>query len=102
MINNDLPITRSSQDKLNRKQFVQSLARILSNYSSASSFTIGLYGAWGSGKTSLMNMVLEQVERSDKDIIILRFNPWLCSDPKQMINQFFKQLSVAVKLKCPV
>ena len=102
MINNDLPITRSSQDKLNRKQFVQSLARILSNYSSASSFTIGLYGAWGSGKTSLMNMVLEQVERSDKDIIILRFNPWLCSDPKQMINQFFKQLSVAVKLKSPV
>ena len=35
----------------------------------------------------------------DKTAVILRFNPWLCADPKQLINQFFKQLASAIKLK---
>ena len=57
------------------------------------------YGAWGSGKTSLLNMVLEIVEKADDNIVILRFNPWLCSDSKQLTTQFFKQMATAIKLK---
>ena len=52
-------------------------------------------------KTSLLNMVIEQIERSSTDVGILRFNPWLCSDPKQLITQFFKQLASAIKMKKP-
>lgn len=35
------------------------------------------------------------------DAVILRFNPWLCSDPKQLITQFFKQLANTIKVKKP-
>ena len=31
--------------------------------------------------------------------MVLRFNPWLCSDPKQLVTQFFKQMATAIKLK---
>lgn len=68
-------------------------------YSFPSSLTIGLYGEWGSGKTSLLNMVFENVERIDDGVVVLRFNPWLCSDPKQLVTQFFKQMATAIKLK---
>ena len=99
MISPDLPITKSADDILNRGSFAKNLAQALLQYSFSSSFTIGLYGEWGSGKTSLLNMVLESVEGADNNAVILRFNPWLCSDPKQLIIQFFKQLSTAIKLK---
>lgn len=46
-------------------------------------------------------MVLEAVEDIDNGAIILRFNPWLCTDPKQLITQFFKQMATAIKLKKP-
>jgi Predicted P-loop ATPase len=101
MISPDLPITKFEDDTLNRGSFAQSLAKVLLQYSHSSSFSIGLYGEWGSGKTSLLNMVLGIVEKSDKNIVILRFNPWLCSDPKQLTNQFFKQMATAIKLKKP-
>lgn len=101
MISPDLPITKSSEDRLNRESFAESLANVLLQSSFPTSFTVGLYGSWGSGKTSLLNMVIEQVERKSSDVIILRFNPWLCSDPKQLITQFFKQLASAIKIKKP-
>lgn len=101
MINPDLPITKAADDTLNRSSFAKNLAQILLQDSFSSSFTIGLYGEWGSGKTSLLNMVLETVESTNDNVIILRFNPWLCSDPKQLITQFFKQMATAIKLKKP-
>lgn len=101
MISPDLPITKSSDDRLNRESFAESLANVLLQSSFPTSFTVGLYGSWGSGKTSLLNMVIEQVESQSSDVIILRFNPWLCSDPKQLITQFFKQMASAIKIKKP-
>ena len=99
MISPDLPITKSSEDRLSRESFAASLADVMLQTTFPTSFTVGLYGAWGSGKTSLLNMIIEQVERRNADIVILRFNPWLCSDPKQLITQFFKQLAGAIKIK---
>lgn len=72
LISPDLPITKSTEDKLNRGEFAKSLAKTISQYSFPSSFTIGLYGEWGSGKTSLVNMMLEAVEDIDNNAIILQ------------------------------
>ena len=99
MISSDLPITKSTDDKLNRAVFAKNLAETVMHHSFPAAFTIGLYGEWGSGKTSLVNMLLETIENSENDAVILRFNPWLCSDSKQLITQFFKQLASAIKLK---
>ena len=99
MLSPDLPIAKLEEDGLNRGSFAESLAKTLVQYSFPSSLTIGLYGEWGSGKTSLLNMVFENVERIDDGVVVLRFNPWLCSDPKQLVTQFFKQMATAIKLK---
>lgn len=38
--------------------------------------SIGIYGDWGSGKSSLMRMV-EQKYEGDSDILVIKFNGWL-------------------------
>lgn len=38
--------------------------------------TIGIYGDWGSGKSSLMDMVMADLS-TDRDILCLKFNGWL-------------------------
>lgn len=105
MLNSDLPIKKTDEDMLNRASFAENLAQTMFDYNASEGFAIGLYGKWGSGKTSVINMVLEKLELLDKSsfsrTVMFKFNPWLCSDPKQLISQFFKQLSSAIKLKQP-
>lgn len=99
MFNSDTPIITESEDLLDRKTFAKQLAGSILSYDQSNSFNIALYGEWGSGKTSVINMVEESLlnltlEQEDKPIII-RFNPWLFSDQTQLTIQFFKQLSSA-------
>ena len=105
MLNSDRPINWAKEDALNRSVFADNLAKVTLDYSVPEGFAIGLYGKWGSGKTSVINMVLEQIEKlssaAPQKPVVLRFNPWLCSDPKQLISQFLKQLSSAIKAKQP-
>lgn len=47
--------------------FSKSLARAILNYHQSDSVSIGLFGEWGSGKASIINMVLEEIEQKPKD-----------------------------------
>lgn len=38
--------------------------------------TIGIFGDWGSGKSSLIKMITKELE-SEENILILDFNGWL-------------------------
>jgi hypothetical protein len=39
--------------------------------------TVGVFGDWGGGKTSLLEIVKAELEIKDKDILVLSFNGWL-------------------------
>ena len=53
-------------------------------------FTIGLCGKWGSGKTSIINLIVEEIQEitkgkdDDEKIIVVNFNPWNYSDRNQV------------------
>lgn len=103
MINTDKPINYKSEDKLNRAVFAESLARTLLNYDQVDSFTIGLNGEWGSGKTSVINMVLEEIELRNnssvpnQDVVVMEFKPWNISNQDQLIKQFFNMIDSKLK-----
>lgn len=101
MFISDLPITSRKQDKLGRVSFSEQVARAILQYRNKESVVLGLYGAWGSGKTSIINMVVESLEdgNTQERPIICRFNPWNYSDQNQLISQFFKQLSLSLGKK---
>jgi len=103
MFKTDQPIKSSKDDILGRASFAQALGEAILSYKETDSIVIGLFGAWGSGKTSIINMALEHIEliskdsSDDKKPIVVRFNPWNYSDQNQLITQFFRELSIALR-----
>lgn len=97
ILNTDKPITNSKEDFLGRKDFSDAVSNAIINYTKdEESLTLGLYGKWGSGKTSIVNMIVEEIEK-EEDIIIFNFQPWIYSDTEQLISHFFREFSKKVK-----
>jgi predicted KAP-like P-loop ATPase len=96
----DTPITSSSQDRLNRTGLATAIARAILALDAKESVVIGIYGPWGTGKTSLLNLLQEQLDEAQSTIptLIMRFNPWDFSDQNQLVAQFFNELSAFLRL----
>ncbi|WP_299452649.1 P-loop NTPase fold protein [uncultured Microscilla sp.] len=62
-------------DLINYDHLVQSAIDIISN-ENLLPCTIGIYGEWGSGKSSLMRLIQKELE-SDEKILVIKFNGWL-------------------------
>ena len=90
------PIISKNEDLLGREKVANNLASEIKYYKNKDSLTIGIVGKWGSGKTSFINMVLENFKGND-NYIVIKFNPWNISSRKQLISDFFLQLSNNLK-----
>lgn len=99
MFYSNKPINSNSEDQLNRKGFAKLLANTLVNLDSKDTFTVGLFGKWGCGKTSLVNMTLSEIDNiqknveEDEKIIVVHFEPWNFTDTNQLLTQFFVRLA---------
>jgi len=94
LLSNEKPIYSRKEDFLKRRYFADNISNAIVNYNDKDndSLTIGLYGKWGSGKTSIVNMTIENLEEKD-NIIIFNFEPWLFSNTEQLISNFFKEFA---------
>lgn len=102
----DLPIEKVDDDILGRGIFAHRIAESIMNYQRNECLTIGIYGGWGNGKTSLANMILNEIIEKDNDssnpkYCIIRFNPWLFANQKDLITQLFSSISEAFKYSDP-
>ena len=70
----DAPISAPHDDRFGRWPFSQRIAQILATRAEPSSLAIGLYGPWGDGKTSVLNMMAGAPARRP-DVVCARFNP---------------------------
>jgi predicted KAP-like P-loop ATPase len=55
----------------------------------ARGYVMGLTGAWGTGKTSILNMTADAL--GDKAIIV-HFNPWMFSGTEALVSSFFAEI----------
>jgi predicted KAP-like P-loop ATPase len=60
----DRPITSQREDRLERWRFAELLASAIKGWKGGDSLVVALYGPWGSGKSSIKNMVLEALRQS--------------------------------------
>lgn len=90
MFNSDNPIDTDDKDILNRSGFAKKLAEDISHYYNPNPITIGLIGNWGSGKSSLINLTLDNINTDE--YLIIHFNPWFYSNQHNLFLQFFKLL----------
>lgn len=99
MLKNDRPILKSSDDKFNRKNFAEIIARSIRSCSesSSSSFVFGISGEWGSGKTSTINLVKEVLGEEDKKSFkIIEFSPLFFQGSQGLIYEFLTQFAIAL------
>lgn len=90
-------IEDSGEDILDRRQFSKNLAAQMSEYSGNQCLTIGLMGGWGTGKSSILNMVKNIISKEKADIV--EFTPWYFSGREQLISDFFQVLSEKIQYK---
>ena len=82
-------------DDLGRAAFVDHVAALLSSVRDQSpSSVIGLTGDWGSGKSTVLQMVLRRLKAGDgaQRWLVAEFNPWTYPDTEAMQRGFFAEL----------
>lgn len=96
----DTPIKTREQDLIGRAPFAERLADILKSAAGPEPLVIGLYGPWGSGKTSVINLVENALSRKDDDgkagVSVVRFEPWNYLTVEQLLAQFLKEVGDAL------
>ena len=70
----DRPITSKSDDKFNRWPFAERIADTIARRNDTTSLVVAIYGVWGDGKTSVLNL-MEDALKSSQGVILIRFNP---------------------------
>ena len=97
----DRPITSAKEDVLGRHEFAEALSRALRRWSGKDSLVVALYGEWGSGKSSLKNLLLESLKKGRRSPTIIEFNPWEWSGRNNLFEAFFDEIGVAIGDEAP-
>ena len=115
----DKPIQLDSEDKLERSKIVDAIMDRVLSHTSKDSITIGIEGSWGSGKTSVINLVMDRIIKKYKpDIwenydsyvfssttpskispLIVNFNPWIYSNEEKLLSDFFRLICHSITLR---
>lgn len=95
----DSPIKTKTEDKYGRNRLVENIAKVIESKTKTkhSSFTIGLYGAWGEGKTSVLNLLRGKFDSTD-NVYQCSFNPWMLSDQGSIMQEFFVALQHSLNI----
>jgi predicted KAP-like P-loop ATPase len=94
------PIEKFDDDFLGRKKFSEHLSKAVSEWKEKDSLVIALYGKWGIGKTSLLNMTIDHLDKkgmSKDEYNIIKFNPWAFSESDNLLDGFIQELISAIK-----
>lgn len=97
---NDSPIRIPQEDRLDRFPFAEQLATgLIEGYAqSEEALVVGIHGPWGSGKSSLVNLMVRVIRRHYyKEVgekgIVLTFNPWMFSGQQELQLIFLRELA---------
>lgn len=100
----DEPVTDEGVDRFGREGFAIRAAQLIAQAHSANSSTVfGLTGSWGSGKTSLINLIEHALVGPadpvnghgpvDQEYAVVWFTPWATHDVSGLFGEFFSSLT---------
>ena len=92
----DRPIRSLDEDQLYRRTFAEELARAVRGWRGNDSLVIALYGPWGSGKSSIKNMMVDALRSVPDSATVIDFNPWQVANRAQLSEAFFDEIGIAI------
>lgn len=96
------PIESKAEDKFGREGLVDNLERaMLTPYGDcsdarATGVVVGLTGPWGSGKSSVLNLLKERLD-DRSDCVVIRFVPWVVQSGPGLIEYFFRLVAKSLE-----
>lgn len=93
-IPSDEPISKQEEDLLNKRPFVDIVVSLIEANIKAP-YSIGIYGDWGSGKTSIMKLIEEEIRRSGEYRIIW-FDAWEYENETNLIYPLIRLIQKEV------
>lgn len=94
----DNSILNSEEDVLGRNSKALKIYKEIIQLKSEKSTAFGIVGAWGSGKTSFLNLIKEKFNKSNsKKNIVVDFNPWLNISIDSIVQDYFNTLEFELK-----
>ena len=91
----DNPISTASEDLLQRSKFVERIVREIDMIDASQGYVLAVMGQWGSGKTSVLNLVKERLQ--NKEMLVVDYNPWLLSGTEALVAGLFGEINVQLK-----
>lgn len=91
----DEPIQFAEQDLLGREEIIEDLYKEITNLPFSESFVFGLYGSWGEGKTSIINLLRNKFKENE-NFLIVNFDPWYFKDEEAILAAFYKQIEQTI------
>ena len=65
----------SEQDKIGREEFVDKICGLVDSLQEKQNFCLAINGAWGSGKSFVLDMITEQLSQK-QEYIIIKYDAW--------------------------
>jgi predicted KAP-like P-loop ATPase len=101
----DYPLNDPAHDILGRKNFSEMLAQSIIKLKASQGFVYGLYGPWGSGKSTVINFTEHYIEEHNKEakaegkVVIFKFNPWMFSGSENLTKVYLDQLQIRLGME---
>ncbi|WP_280290153.1 P-loop NTPase fold protein [Pseudomonas sp. BN417] len=98
-IDADLPVNAPEQDEFQYNAFAKTLAKATVTTPSPKGVVMSLHGPWGSGKSSLLNLVKHHLNTIPEDQgrpLVIEFNPWWFNGREQLAGQLLTQFHKAL------
>lgn len=91
----------ATKDLLNRELIIRELKDAMTLEHGGNSFTIGVEGEWGSGKTTLINLTLDRIINEDNTNvkIISDFDPWIFGTDEALLESLYEEILKCIGVK---
>ena len=101
----DSPIKSREDDVYGFGPKVDGVVQQILSIDQSEGFVIGLTAPWGAGKTSMINLIEDQIKSESskktdcKEVQVMRFSPWLIGNYETLIASFLPMIADSLKSK---
>lgn len=99
MFEADKPIRHVENDEYGRKKYVDNLAYAILTDDDSEGLIVGVEGEWGSGKTSIKNMLIERLQQMplpSRKTHLIEFDAWMYSRSGEMVSALFSEIAAGL------
>ncbi|NDH63039.1 MAG: hypothetical protein EBY18_15630 [Alphaproteobacteria bacterium] len=98
-VKGDRALRSADEDKLGFRDIASRIAIALVDHASEGGLVVGLEGAWGSGKSSLLFLIEDELTKLSKEqcAAIVNFRPWLVGNRDALLANLFASLSERIE-----